>query len=78
MKQRFLLCLLLSGLLVYYAVPNLNFHAEGAEEIFTRSWLLFACFVIAGNLSALLYTPKREKPQKQGKPQMPKKKARSY
>ncbi|RDI44263.1 hypothetical protein [Falsibacillus pallidus] len=61
MKQRYLLCLLLSGLLLYYGLPNLDFHSGGMEGIFTLAWAVFALFVILGNLSALLYSPKKNK-----------------
>ncbi|MBU8879695.1 hypothetical protein BGM26_11925 [Bacillus sp. FJAT-29790] len=58
-KNRYLLCLLVCGLLLYYAVPRLGVFSGGLEGIFAISWLAFALFVIAGNLTALLYSPKR-------------------
>ncbi|MFJ8264438.1 hypothetical protein [Peribacillus asahii] len=65
MKQRLLLCLLLCGVMLYYAVPRLSLQAGGAESLFAASWLLFALCTIAGNLTALLYSPKgRRKPIK--------------
>jgi hypothetical protein len=78
-KNRYLLCLLLCGLLLYYAVPNLSVFAEGIEGIFARVWLAFALIAIAGNLTALLYVPKSAKTGKRmsrGKPAGTK--ARSY
>ncbi len=61
MKQRLFLCLLLCGVLLYYAVPRLSFQAGGAESVFAGSWLLFALFAIAGNLTGILYSPKKRK-----------------
>lgn len=63
MYNRLILCLLLCGLMLYYAVPNLSIHAGGLEAIFSIGWLLFALAVIGGNLVGLLYTPKRKKHQ---------------
>ena len=59
-KNRYLLCLLLSGLLLYYAVPQLTVSSPGVEGVFAYAWLGFALMVIAGNLAGLLYTPKRQ------------------
>ncbi len=59
-KNRYLLCLLLSGLLLYYAVPQLNVLSPGVEGVFSYFWLGFALMVIAGNLTGLLYTQKRQ------------------
>ncbi|MBS4199965.1 hypothetical protein KHA93_09880 [Bacillus sp. FJAT-49732] len=59
MKNRYLLCLLLCGVLLYIAVPRLTVSSSGLEGIFVISWLVFAFIVIAGNLSALLFIPKR-------------------
>lgn len=58
-KNRYLLCLLACGFLLYFAVPRLNIFSEGIEGIFAISWLAFALIVIAGNLTALLYSPKK-------------------
>ncbi|MDZ5472501.1 hypothetical protein SM124_12145 [Bacillus sp. 31A1R] len=58
-KNRYLLCLLVCGMMLYYAVPNLSVFSEGPSGIFAISWLVLALFVIAGNLSALLYAPKK-------------------
>ncbi len=61
MKQRLFLCLLLCGVLLYYAVPRLSLQAGGIESVFAGSWLLFALFAIAGNLTGILYSPKKRK-----------------
>ncbi|HWJ79216.1 MAG TPA: hypothetical protein VNR61_14205 [Niallia sp.] len=60
-KNRYLLCILLGGVLLYYGVPRLSPFANGIEGIFSITWLLFALFVMAGNLTALLYTPKKQR-----------------
>ena len=60
-KNRYLLCILLGGVLLYYGVPQLSPFAEGVEGIFSITWLIFALMVMAGNLTALLYTPKKQK-----------------
>ncbi|CAH0346218.1 hypothetical protein [Bacillus sp. CECT 9360] len=61
MKQRLLLCLLLIGVMLYYAVPRLTLTGSGLESIFAASWLLFALFAVAGNLTGMLYAPKKRK-----------------
>jgi hypothetical protein len=58
-KNRYLLCLLLCGFMLYFAVPRLSIQAEGLEGIFAISWLAFALIVIAGNLTAMLYSSKK-------------------
>jgi hypothetical protein len=61
-KNRYLLYLLLCGVMLYYALPRISsFDSLGVESVFAGAWLLFALFVIAGNLSAFLYTPKKQK-----------------
>jgi hypothetical protein len=60
-KNRMILCLLICGLLLYYAVPNLSIEAGGAAGIFAISWLGFALLAIGGNLVSLLYSPKKQK-----------------
>lgn len=59
-KNRYLLCLLLCGLMLYAAVPRLTVNLDGTEGIFGLVWLLFALMVLAGNLTGLLYSPKRQ------------------
>jgi hypothetical protein len=58
-KNRYILCLLVSAFLLYFAVPRFSVLADGLAGTFAISWLVFVLFVIAGNLSALLYAPKR-------------------
>ncbi|OIK11139.1 hypothetical protein [Bacillus sp. MUM 13] len=61
MKQRLLLCLLLCGVLLYYAAPRLSFEQGGAQSAFAGTWLVFAFCAAAGNLTGMLYTPKKRK-----------------
>lgn len=65
-KNRYLLCLLVCGLLLYYALPRLNVFASGAEGLFSIMWLFLAVCVVAGNLSGVLFTEKR-RPRKETK-----------
>ncbi|MDQ1001224.1 hypothetical protein QFZ28_001624 [Neobacillus niacini] len=58
-KNRYLLCLLLCSFMLYFAVPRLSIFAEGLEGTFALTWLAFALIVIAGNLTAMLYSPKK-------------------
>ena len=58
MKQRYILCLLITGALIYYGAPRMSIFAEGLQGTFAISWLILASCVIAGNLAAILYTPK--------------------
>ncbi|WP_034756605.1 hypothetical protein [Rossellomorea vietnamensis] len=58
MKQRYILCLLITGALIYYGAPRMSIFAEGLQGYFAIGWLILATCVLAGNLAALLYTPK--------------------
>lgn len=60
-KNRYIICLLASGILLYYAVPRLSVSSAGMEGYFAIAWLLFALMVISGNLIGLLYTPNHKK-----------------
>lgn len=57
-RYRYIICLLLAGAMLFYAVPRLDVYSSGLEGVFTITWLAFALIVIAGNLTALLYEPK--------------------
>jgi hypothetical protein len=74
-RNRYILCLLSGAVLLYFGVPKFSIQAEGLEGIFTASWLALALLVIAGNLSAILYSPKHYKKVKLA---TSKKKLRSY
>lgn len=54
-RNRYILCLLASGLMLYYALPNLTISESGGARIFSIAWLTLCLFVIAGNLAALLF-----------------------
>ncbi|MCM3572184.1 MULTISPECIES: hypothetical protein [Mesobacillus] len=58
-KNRYLLYLLLCGMMLYIGMPELNFQLGGKEALFAGSWLFLALLVFAGNLAAFLYTPKK-------------------
>lgn len=75
-KNRYLLCLLLAGVMLYFAVPRLSVSLDGAPGIFSLTWLAFALIVIAGNLTGLLYSPKKTVRKMQSG--RLKKKSRSY
>ncbi|MET3697280.1 hypothetical protein SAMN05877753_105182 [Bacillus oleivorans] len=64
MKNRYLLQLLLCGVMLYYAIPRLDVYASGAEGIFAISWVVFALLVLSGSLLGLLYSPKTDLRQK--------------
>ncbi|RIW29690.1 hypothetical protein D3H55_18095 [Bacillus salacetis] len=78
-KQRYLICLLLAGMMLYYAVPRLDVFADGLQGVFGLSWLGFAAIVIAGNLTGMLFTPRAAKAKgKRFKPKKEVKKLRSF
>lgn len=60
-NNRYLLCLLLCCLMIYYAAPRLQMVTGDIEGLFFTSWFLFAFLVIAGNLSALFLSAKQRK-----------------
>jgi hypothetical protein len=62
--------------MLYFAVPRLSVLAEGLEGTFAIAWLAFALIVIAGNLTAMLYSPKKTVQRRQ-QPRL-NKKSRSY
>lgn len=75
-KNRYLLCLLLCGFMLYIAIPKLSVTAEGTQGVFAITWLAFALIVIAGNLTGILYSPKKQ--GQSGQSQRLKKKSRSF
>jgi hypothetical protein len=77
-KNRYFLCLLLCGLMLYYGLPNLPSQTGDAAGVFSISWLIFALFVMAGNLSALLFTRRRPCSNKQSNLNKAKRKVREY
>lgn len=77
-KNRYLLYLLLCGLLLYYALPNLPIGVEGSGAIFSLAWLCLLLFAFAGNLSALLFSPRKTAQRKTQYEQLAKKKLTSH
>jgi len=77
-KNRYLICLLASGMLLYYAVPRLSISAGGTEGLFSIFWLALALMVIAGNLTGLLYTPSKKNRQQPSGVKRKRTKARTY
>ncbi len=78
-RNRYILCLLACGLMLYFAVPHLTITAPGPQGVFSVSWLLFALFVIAGNLTGILFGPKEKSQLKKSRrPSQSEKKSRSY
>lgn len=77
MKNRLILCLLLCGLMLYYAVPRLTIHFSGLDGIFAFSWFILAFLVIGGNLAGFLYSKKNRK-KRQNKSSRSGQKVRSY
>ena len=76
MQQRLIMCLMLIGLMLYYAIPRLSGGGLMEERIFSMAWLCFAILAAGGNLAALMkpvQAVKRNKPKK-----MEQKKKRSY
>lgn len=55
-KNKYILYLLLCGVMLYFAVQQLNVFASGVEGVFAIVWLTFALFVIAGNMVGLLFS----------------------
>jgi hypothetical protein len=51
--------------MLYFAVPRLSVFADGLEGVFALSWLALALIVLAGNLTALLYSPKKAEKKRQ-------------
>lgn len=60
MRNRCILCLLICGALLYYALPQLTLHGYTMATYFSWLWLAFLIMAIAGNLAAILYTPKKK------------------
>jgi len=58
-KNKYLLYLLMCGVMIYIAMPELNLATGGTDALFAGSWLFLALLVFAGNLAAFLYTPKK-------------------
>ena len=68
-KNRYLLCLLVTALLVFAALPRLEIGEGGLDGIFAASWLFFAFCAAAGNLSSLLYNSPMKRADRRNKKQ---------
>lgn len=77
-RNRYLLSLLASVFLLYYALPRLSFTAEGAKGTFSMAWIALAFFVVAGNLTGLLHHPKKQRMKGAGNSARTGKKSRSF
>ncbi|WP_141432021.1 hypothetical protein [Bacillus sp. 03113] len=77
-KNRYLLCLLVSGVLLYYALPHLNVYSRGIEGLFAFLWLVLFFIATAGNLSAFLFKPRKNGYQDVYQVRKKKKKAHYY
>lgn len=67
LRQRLWFCLLLIGILLYYAVPRLNFYGTVEERIFAGAWLFFAVCTIGGNVAAVLFQTSQRRVRKLSK-----------
>ncbi|MDP4162593.1 MAG: hypothetical protein Q8898_05760 [Bacillota bacterium] len=65
-KNRYLLCLVACGAMVYFAIPKIAYPSDRPEGLFTIAWLFFAALVAAGNLSALLTSQKIQRSGRMG------------
>jgi len=80
MKQRFVLCILITVALLLLAIPRLPFTGEGLGTVFAFAWIAFAFMVISGNLIGLLYSRKWkvDVTKATGRPRLDKEKLRRY
>jgi hypothetical protein len=60
MKQRYLICFLLSGAMLLYGYEYLPLNGSGMDQIFAWAWIAFAVIVISGNGLHLLYRKNQE------------------
>lgn len=78
-RNRYILCLLACGLMLYFAIPHLSVTAHGAKGLFSILWLLLALFAAAGNLSGILFFPRKKSlARKMRKSSQMERKTRSY
>jgi hypothetical protein len=77
-RNRYILCLLVCGFLLYYAVPRLHVFASSVQGVFASAWLIFALIVIAGNLTGVLYDQNRQAAKKKKLTRNYRRKSRYY
>lgn len=73
-NNRYLLCLLACGVMLYYGVPKLSSFNGEIAGWFSVLWLMLALFVIAGNVSGILYAPRQQVTRQRKESQVVKKK----
>jgi len=61
MKNRCILSLLICCFLLYYALPELQLRGNSLSVYFSWTWLSLLIMAFAGNLAAILFTPKKRK-----------------
>jgi hypothetical protein len=61
LKNRTLLSVLITMVLLYYGLPQLSMTGGNLEVAFSIGWICFAIIVIGGNLAEYLYQSARKK-----------------
>ncbi|GAF64328.1 hypothetical protein BTS2_1220 [Bacillus sp. TS-2] len=59
MRQRYVISLLIAGILLMYSIDYFSLASSGLELAFYISWLLFGGCVLLGNFIGLLYSNKK-------------------
>ncbi|MFK3938230.1 hypothetical protein ACI2JA_12095 [Alkalihalobacillus sp. NPDC078783] len=67
MKQRYLICLLLAGVLISYGIQYLPLGEGGVSGWFALSWIVFAGVVLLSNLFAWIRSHPKNQAQQQTK-----------
>ncbi len=67
MKIRYGICLVLGLAMLIWALPFLSFEGNMEETLFSLAWLALAFSVLAGNLSAILFSVGKKRPNAQSK-----------
>ncbi|WP_059103807.1 hypothetical protein [Shouchella shacheensis] len=60
MKQRAIICMLLTGIMIAYAYEQLPLQEEGISQVFAISWLVFAGVVLSGNVIGWIQATKKQ------------------
>ena len=61
MKIRFGICMVCGLSMMIWALPYLSFEGNMEESLFSLAWLVLAFSVLAGNLSAILYSEDKKR-----------------
>ncbi len=67
MKIRYGICLVLGLAMLIWALPFLSFEGNMEETLFSLAWLALAFSVLAGNLSAILFSVGKKRTNAQSK-----------